>query len=96
MRARRDVLNAKDQISTAFVGEGYAISQQLAIIEIVPGFLEFRHESHASGEIEAPRVVAAADVIGGAGRLDQDIPAMGADIRQATQGAVGVRVAQLR
>ena len=58
--------------------------------------LEAGHEGHAAREIEAPRVVAAADLLGPAGPVHQDVAAVRADVRQAAQLAGGVARQQER
>jgi len=49
------------------------------------GTVEARHERHAPGEVEAPRVVAAADLLGVAGRMDEHVAAVRADIGETSQ-----------
>ena len=58
--------------------------------------LEARHEGHAAGEIEAARVVAAADLLGPAGRAHQQVAAVGADVGEAAQLAGRVAREQQR
>src|SRR5437899_13025365 len=55
---------------------------------------EFWHEGHATGEIEAARMIAAADLVGLARGLHQDVATMRADVGQATQGASGMASAE--
>jgi hypothetical protein len=58
--------------------------------------LEARHEGHAAGEVEAARVVAAADLLGAARRAHEQVAAVRADVRQAAQRAVAVAREQQR
>src|SRR5208282_4874622 len=58
---------------------------------------ELRHERHVPGEIEAARVVAAADLLDlGAWLAYQDVAAMGTYIRQAAQRSLRVARQQQR
>ena len=47
--------------------------------------LERRHEHHPAREVEAPRVIAAADLLGPAGLVNQQVAAVRADVRQAAE-----------
>jgi hypothetical protein len=56
--------------------------------------LEARHEAHAAVQFEAARVVAAANVLGAAGPIDQALGAVRAHIAQAAQRALGIACEQ--